>query len=109
MDGKTRQVSPAIDLDSLVHERVRLAILTALGAHGRLSFKELKSFTDTTDGNLSTHTARLEGAGYIAAVKGLLGRRSQTNYEITADGRKALNEYLEKLQTLMGELRPNQD
>jgi len=105
MAGKTRNVSPAIELDVLIHERVRLAILTALGAHGRLSFNELKALTGATDGNLSTHTGRLETAGYIAAVKGLLGRRSRTTYEITVEGRKALEDYLDQLQSIMGEVR----
>jgi DNA-binding MarR family transcriptional regulator len=104
MAGKTR-VSPAIELDQVIHERVRLAILSALGSHGRLGFNELKALTGTTDGNLSTHSQRLEGAGYIRAAKGLLGRRTKTTYEITAAGRDALMAYLGQLEKLMGEVR----
>ena len=104
MAGKTR-VSPAVELDPLIHERVRLAILSALGSHSRLGFNELKALTGTTDGNLSTHSQRLESAGYIRAAKGLLGRRTKTTYEITAAGRNALMAYLEQLERLMGEVR----
>lgn len=104
MAGKTR-LSPAIELDGVVHERVRLAILSALGSHGRLSFNELKALTDTTDGNLSTHCGKLEGAGYIRAAKGLFGRRTRTSYEITTAGREALLSYLEQLEKIMGEVR----
>lgn len=104
MAGKTK-VSPAIDLDTLVHERVRLAILTALGGHGCLTFNELKALSGTTDGNLSTHAARLEAAGYIRAAKGLLGRRTRTSYELTPRGNAALAAYLEQLEKLMGEVR----
>ncbi len=65
----------ALDLDPLIHERARLAILSALGSQGELSFTELKALTGTTDGNLSAHTAKLEQAGYIEAAKGMLGGR----------------------------------
>ncbi|MBK8206725.1 MAG: transcriptional regulator [Planctomycetes bacterium] len=104
MAGKTR-LSPAIELDGVVHERVRLAILSALGSHGRLSFNELKALTDTTDGNLSTHCGKLESAGFIRAAKGLFGRRTRTSYEITTAGREALLSYLEQLEKIMGEVR----
>jgi DNA-binding MarR family transcriptional regulator len=104
MAGKTR-VSPAIELDQVIHERVRLAILSALGSHGRLGFNELKALTGTTDGNLSTHSQRLEAAGYIRAAKGLLGRRTTTTYELPAAGRGALMAYLGQLEKLMGEVR----
>ncbi len=104
MAGRTR-VSPAIELDQVIHERVRLAILSELGSHGRLGFNELKALTGTTDGNLSTHSQRLEAAGYIRAAKGLLGRRTKTTYEITSAGRGALMAYLNQLEKLMGEVR----
>ncbi len=104
MAGKAR-LSPAIELDGVIHERVRLAILSALGSHGRLSFNELKALTDTTDGNLSTHCGKLEGAGFIRAAKGLFGRRTRTSYEITTAGRAALLSYLEQLEKIMGEVR----
>jgi DNA-binding MarR family transcriptional regulator len=107
MAGKTK-VSPAIELDPLVHERVRLAMLSALGGHGALSFIELKALCGATDGNLSTHAARLESAGYIRAAKGLLGRRTRTSYELTARGRAALSAYLEQFEKVMGEVRGKQ-
>jgi len=97
--------SPALELDPLVHERVRLAILAALGSHGELTFNELKALTGATDGNLSTHTQRLEAAEYIDAAKGMLGGRSKTTYEITTRGRAALETYLDALERLMGEVR----
>lgn len=100
-------VSPALALDPMIHERLRLAILAALGSHGHLTFNELKSLTDATDGNLSTHTQKLETAGYIQAAKGVFGGRSKTTYEITQNGRNALGSYLNALEKLMGEVRGN--
>lgn len=100
-------ISPALALDPMIHERLRLAILAALGSHGRLTFNELKSLTGATDGNLSTHTQKLETAGYIQAAKGMFGGRSKTTYEITLPGRGALAGYLNALEKLMGEVRGN--
>jgi len=100
-------ISPALALDPLIHERLRLAILAALGSHGRLTFNELKSLTGATDGNVSTHTLKLETAGYIQAAKGMFGGRSKTTYEITSAGRNALGGYLNALEKLMGEVRGN--
>ena len=76
-----------------------------LGTHGRLSFNELKALTDATDGNLSTHSQKLEAAGYVRTSKGMLGRRTKTSYEITPVGRQALMSYLDALDGLMGEVR----
>lgn len=108
MAGKTKAaaVHTALELDPIIHERVRLAILSALGTHGRLSFNELKALTDATDGNLSTHSQKLEAAGYVRSMKGVFGgRRSKTSYEITTGGRQALMDYLDSLDRLMGEVR----
>jgi DNA-binding MarR family transcriptional regulator len=110
MAGKTQlraepATSPALELDALIHERVRLAILAALGSQGQLAFNELKALTSATDGNLSTHTQKLEVAGYIQAAKGMFGGRSKTTYEITPRGRAALGHYLNALERLMGEVR----
>ena len=111
MAGKQRRIdtgteaSPALRLDPVVHERVRLAILTALGSHGSLSFSELKQLTEATDGNLSTHTLKLETAGYIVADKGVLGRRTKTSYRMTPSGSAALMSYLDALERLLGEAR----
>lgn len=110
MAGKLRtkpqaELSPALALDPLIHERLRLAILAALGGHGQLTFNELKALTGATDGNLSTHTQKLEAAGYIGAAKGMFGGRSKTTYEITHGGKEALALYLGALERLMGEAR----
>lgn len=107
MAGKTRAnpIHAALELDPIIHERVRLVILSALGTHGRLSFNELKALTEATDGNLSTHSQKLEQAGYVRTSKGMFGRRTKTSYEITPAGRNALMEYLESLERLMGEVR----
>lgn len=107
MAGKTKAnpIHAALDLDPIIHERVRLAILSALGTHGRLSFNELKALTEATDGNLSTHSQKLEQAGYVRTSKGMFGRRTKTSYEITPGGRTALMDYLKSLERLMGEVR----
>ncbi len=105
MAGKKLATSPAVALDATIHERVRLAILTALGSHGTLTFNELKELTDTSDGNLSTHTARLESAGYIAIKRSGIGRRRQSNYRITDIGRESLLLYLDALERLADEVR----
>ncbi|MCB9933761.1 MAG: transcriptional regulator [Planctomycetes bacterium] len=107
MAGKTsaNPIHAALELDPIIHERVRLAILSALGTQGRLSFNELKALTEATDGNLSTHSQKLEQAGYVRTSKGMFGRRTQTSYEITPAGRQALMNYLDALDRLMGEVR----
>ncbi|MBZ0137574.1 MAG: transcriptional regulator [Planctomycetes bacterium] len=107
MAGKIRAnpIHAALELDPIIHERVRLAILSALGTHSRLSFNELKALTEATDGNLSTHSQKLEQAGYVRTSKGMFGRRTKTSYEITPAGRSALMDYLESLERLMGEVR----
>jgi DNA-binding MarR family transcriptional regulator len=98
------KANPALELDPLVHERVRLAILASLGAHEELSFNELKGLTQATDGNLSTHTQRLEAAGLIRARRG----PRRTTYRITAAGQRALSNYLDGLERLLGELQRGQ-
>lgn len=100
-----QRISAALKLNPLIHERARLAILSALGAHGQLTFNELKSMTGATDGNLSTHTNKLVDAGYLSASKGVLGRRKRTNYSITPYGKQALFDYLDELEKLMGDVR----
>lgn len=97
--------SAALALDPVIHERARLAILTALGSQGELTFTELRDLIGATDGNLATHAAKLEAAGLIASGKGMLGTRVKTTYSITALGQRRLLEYLESLEKLMGEVR----
>ncbi|HMF10234.1 MAG TPA: transcriptional regulator [Thermoanaerobaculia bacterium] len=89
------------ELDRVIHERVRLAIVSALAANEVLSFHELKQLLATTDGNLSVHARKLEEAGYIALRKGFAGRVPRTEYRLTPEGRKAFQRYLDHLEALV--------
>ena len=88
-------------LDKVIHERVRLAIVSALAVHELLTFNELKSLLDTTDGNLSVHARKLEDAKYIACRKGFEGRIPRTEYRLTTSGRQALERYLAHMEALI--------
>jgi DNA-binding transcriptional ArsR family regulator len=88
-------------LDRLIHERVRLAIVSALAVHESLTFNELKALLDTSDGNVSVHARKLEDAGYITCTKGFEGRVPRTEYALTADGRRALEGYLSHMEALI--------
>jgi DNA-binding HxlR family transcriptional regulator len=90
-----------LSLDRLIHERVRLAIVSALAVHEMLSFNELKSLLEITDGNLSVHARKLEDARYIACRKGYDGRIPRTEYRLTATGRQALETYLSHMEALI--------
>jgi len=92
-------------LDRLIHEKVRLGIVSALAASGPLTFVELRSLLATTDGNVSVHARKLEEAGYITCTKGYEGRVPRTEYALTADGRAALEKYLDHLGAILGALR----
>jgi DNA-binding HxlR family transcriptional regulator len=94
------------DLDRLIHERIRLGIVSALAANSSLTFNDLKRLLKTTDGNLSVHARKLEEAKYIACVKSFEGRMPRTEYSLTATGRKALNKYLDHMEALIGAMRP---
>ena len=91
----------APELDRLVHERMRLGILSALAVNERLSFSELKALLETTDGNLSVHARKLEEGGYVSCHKHFAGRVPRTEYRLTAAGRRALEEYLEEMEELI--------
>ena len=91
--------------DALVHERLRLGILSALSATEPLTFSELKKRLETTDGNLSVHARKLEGAGYISCAKSFQGRVPRTEYRLTAAGRRALESYLDRMEALIQALR----
>ncbi|MFN8654527.1 MAG: transcriptional regulator [Gemmatimonadales bacterium] len=91
----------APDLDRVIHERLRLAIVSVLAVNDTLSFNELKQMLETTDGNLSVHARKLEEAGYIACLKSFEGRIPRTEYRLTAPGRKALERYLEHMEALI--------
>jgi DNA-binding HxlR family transcriptional regulator len=94
-------LAPFPDLDRLIHERLRLGIVSALAVNESLSFSDLKSLLRTTDGNLSVHARKLEEAGYIAATKYFDGRLPKTEYRLTAAGRRALERYLEYMESLI--------
>lgn len=89
------------DLDKVIHERMRLGIISALAANEKLSFTELKKLLDTTDGNISVHARKLENAGYVTLEKSFKGRMPLTEYRITKDGRKALTRYLDHMEALI--------
>jgi len=89
------------ELDKVIHERVRLGIISALAANEKLSFTDLKNLLDTTDGNVSVHARKLEDAGYVTMKKSFAGRMPLTEYKITAAGRKALERYLDHMEALI--------
>jgi DNA-binding MarR family transcriptional regulator len=95
------QTSDDAKFDRLVYERVRLGIMSALAVNERLTFNELKSLFDVSDGNLSAHARKLEEAGYLECNKSFEGRRPKSEYRITAAGRKALHRYLEHIEAVI--------
>lgn len=99
-------VEPAAPrLDRLIHERLRLGILSALAVNDSLTFGELKKLMETTDGNLSVHARKLEDARYIACTKSFEGRMPKTEYKLTANGRKSLEKYLDHMEALIRAMR----
>jgi DNA-binding HxlR family transcriptional regulator len=98
-----RPCAPA--LDRLIHERIRLGIVSALAANQSLSFHDLKNLLRTTDGNLSVHARKLEEAEYIACAKYFQGRMPRTVYRLTPRGRRALEGYLEHMESLIHAMR----
>ena len=91
----------ALELDRLIHERMRLAIVSALAVNDSLSFNELKGLLDTSDGNLSVHARKLEDAGYIGCTKSFEDRVPRTDYRLTDAGRRALDRYLSHMEALI--------
>ena len=89
------------ELDKVIHERMRLGIISALAANTKLSFTELKDLLATSDGNISVHARKLEEAGYVTCEKSFKGRMPLTEYAITKDGRKALERYLDHMEALI--------
>ena len=89
------------ELDSLIHERMRLGIVSALAANESLTFGELKELLKTTDGNVSVHARKLEDADYISVAKSFVDRMPKTEYRLTAKGRLALEEYLNHMEALI--------
>ena len=89
------------ELDKIIHERMRLGIISALAANTKLSFTDLKNLLNTTDGNISVHARKLEEAGYVTCEKSFKGRMPLTEYAITKYGRKALERYLDHMEALI--------
>lgn len=101
LHGVDGEASAPMDLDRIIHERLRLAIVSALAVHEVLTFNELKAMLDASDGNLSVHARKLEDAGYVACKKGYDGRVPRTEYKLTASGKKALERYLGHMEALI--------
>jgi len=95
----------AREIDRLIHERLRLGIISALAGHESLTFNELKHAVKTTDGNLSVHARKLEEAGYISCSKSFEGRTPKTEFSLTPTGRRALERYLDHMEALIGRMR----
>ena len=89
------------DVDRIIHERIRLGIVSGLAVNRSLTFNELKALLKTTDGNLSVHARRLEEADYITCAKSFEGRTPKTEYRLTTTGRKALERYLNHMEALI--------
>ena len=101
--------SDPLALDRLIHERIRLGIVSALAVNDTLSFNDLKTLLRTTDGNLSVHARKLEDAGYVACTKSFEGRVPRTEYRITATGRRVLEKYLAHMEALIRATREPRD
>lgn len=91
----------ALDLDRLIHERIRLGIVSALAVNEHLSFNDLKKLLKTTDGNLSVHARKLEEAGYVTCEKYFEGRLPKTEFRLTPPGRRALERYLDHMEAII--------
>ncbi len=109
--GELREVQGRIagagapGLDRLIHERMRLGIVSALAVNEKLSFNDLKKLLQTTDGNLSVHARKLEEARYIDCTKYFEGRLPKTEYRLTVEGRRALEKYLDHMEALIRAMR----
>lgn len=100
VDGVEEDGGP-LELDRLIHERVRLGIVSALAVNGALSFNDLKAILDLTDGNLATHARKLEEAGYLTCTKSGRGRATRTEYGLTDRGQREFARYLEHMEALI--------
>ncbi len=101
--GEGFAAAPA--LDRVIHERLRLGIVSALAVNDRVSFNDLKAMLKTTDGNLSVHARKLESAGYIECIKSFEGRLPRTEYKLTRAGRHALEKYIAHMESLIDAVR----
>lgn len=98
---ETIEGNPALQLDRVIHERTRLAIMSALAAGGTQTFNGLKALLEVTDGNLSIHCRRLEEAGYIVCEKTFENRMPKTSYKLSSEGRRAMERYLQHMEALI--------
>jgi DNA-binding MarR family transcriptional regulator len=89
----------------VIHERVRLGIISALAVNDSLTFNDLKGLLEITDGNLSVHARKLEDAGYVRCTKSFVGRQPRTEFKLTAAGRRALETYLEQMESVIRSTR----
>jgi DNA-binding MarR family transcriptional regulator len=89
----------------VIHERVRLGIISALAVNDALTFNDLKSLLEITDGNLSVHARKLEDAGYLRCTKSFVGRQPRTEFKLTPAGRRALENYLEQMESVIRSTR----
>jgi DNA-binding transcriptional ArsR family regulator len=103
--GRVHRASALPDFDPLIHERMRLGILSALAVNESLTFNDLKHVLNTTDGNLSVHARKLEDAAYVRCDKSFDGRTPRTTYQLTSPGRKALERYLDHMESLIKNTR----
>jgi DNA-binding HxlR family transcriptional regulator len=101
------RAADAAQLDRLIHERIRLGIVSALAVNEALTFNELKKLLQTSDGNLSVHARKLEDAQYIKCTKSFAGRHPKTEYRLSASGRRALERYLDHMEALIRATRPS--
>lgn len=95
----------APDLDRMIHERVRLGILSALAANATMTFSELKALLEITDGNLSVHARKLEAAGYVECKKSFENRLPRTEYQLTSAGREAFEKYLAHMEAIVDAMK----
>ena len=95
----------AVNLDRLIHDRTRLAIISALAANSPLTFTELKQLLDLSDGNLSVHARKLEDAGYVTCTKGFEGRLPKTQFSLNEAGHRALRQYLDHMEAIIKHAR----
>jgi DNA-binding HxlR family transcriptional regulator len=100
-ESSGQDAAGALALDRLIHERMRLGIVSALAVNDTLTFNDLKRLMNTTDGNLSVHARKLEDAAYITCTKSFEGRMPRTEYRLTPSGRRALERYLDHMEALI--------
>jgi DNA-binding transcriptional ArsR family regulator len=105
----SKRAGISTSIDRLLHDPMRLGIASALAAGGEMSFTDLKTTLNATDGNLSVHARKLEDAGYVACQKGFEGRTPRTAFKLTASGRRAFEKYLDHMDAVIRAARAGQD